>query len=350
VASLRGTDITYRTRHGAESLDRLSVAEYLERAGARGWVRDLLDVGYTTEYGLETDRQSALNLLLMIDAEPDPFRIFGESDERFHVRGGNDLIPQRLAERLADAIETGTVLEAVSRRPDGRYVATLRRGEGVSEATAEHMVIAIPFTVLRDVHMDVALPAAKRRAIAELGYGTNAKLMIGFGARPWREAHRSNGSVLTDLPFQLTWETSRLQDGRAGILTNFTGGRQGVALAQGTPAEQAARTVAGLEKVFPGAARAREGMKEARFHWPSFAWTRGSYASYLPGQWTSIAGAEGEPVGNLHFAGEHCSLEAQGYMEGGCESGERVAAEVLEALGVGALSVVGPSAAVGDRW
>jgi monoamine oxidase len=37
-------------------------------------------------------------------------------------------------------------------------------------------------------------------------------------------------------------------------------------------------------------------------------------------------------VGNLHFAGEHCSLDAQGFMEGGCETGERAAAEVLVAL------------------
>ena len=60
-------------------------------------------------------------------------------------------------------------------------------------------------------------------------------------------------------------------------------------------------------------------MAEVRFHWPSHPWTRGSYACYQVGQWTTIGGAEGERVGNLHFAGEHCSLRAQGFMEGGCE-------------------------------
>ena len=63
-------------------------------------------------------------------------------------------------------------------------------------------------------------------------------------------------------------------------------------------------------------------------------WTRGSYASYLVGQWTSIAGAEGEAVGRLRFAGEHCSLEAQGFMEGGCETGEAVAQALLEEMGL----------------
>lgn len=43
---------------------------------------------------------------------------------------------------------------------------------------------------------------------------------------------------------------------------------------------------------------------------------------------------EGERVSNLFFAGEHISLEAAGYMEGGCETGKAVAVAILEDLGV----------------
>lgn len=340
-------EITYRTPSGAAALDRMTIAEWLDGAGVSGWFRKLLDVAYTTEYGLETDRQSALNLLWMIDPEPDPFRIFGESDERFHVRGGNDRIPLELARRLGDRIALGHVLEAVSRRPDGDYVASLRHGGTSVEVAAPILVLALPFTLLREVQLELDLPAVKRTAIAELGYGTNAKLMIGFGARPWRTRHGSNGSAFADLPFQLVWETSRQQAGEAGILTNFTGGRQGEAVGGGTAAEQAERVVAELEAIFPGVAaaravasaaasrpsEARAHLAEARFHWPSHPWSRGSYASYLPGQWTGIAGAEGEPVGDLHFCGEHCSLAAQGFMEGGCETGEATAAAILARLG-----------------
>jgi monoamine oxidase len=135
------------------------------------------------------------------------------------------------------------------------------------------------------------------------------------------------------MPFQLTWETSRMQSGRAGILTNFTGGAHGVELGQGTAGEQATKLVTDLERVFPGVTAARAGMKEVRFHWPSFPWTRGSYASYLVGQWTAFGGAEGEPVEGLHFVGEHCSRYAQGFMEGGCETGEQAAKQVAEVRG-----------------
>ena len=327
-------DVTHQ-RPGPEALalDRMSIAQWLDSVGVSGWFRKLLDVGYTTEYGVAPDRQSALNFLLMIDPDPDPFRVFGESDERFHVRGGNDLIVRTLGDRLADAIETNTVLEAIDRRADGTYACSVRRGSSSTTATSNHVLVAVPFTLLRSVRIGVDLPTPKRHAIAELGYGTNAKLMIGFSTRVWRERQRANGSVLTDLPFQLTWETSRLQPGGAGILTNFTGGAHGVELGDGTAAEQAARLVADLERVFPGVTAARAGMKEVRFHWPSFPWTRGSYASYLTGQRTAFGGVEGEAVEGLHFAGEHCSRYAQGFMEGGCETGERAARAIAEARG-----------------
>jgi monoamine oxidase len=195
-------------------------------------------------------------------------------------------------------------------------------------------VLAIPFTLLREVRLDMELPAVKKRAIQELGMGTNAKLMVGFSERVWRESHRSNGASMADLPFQTTWETSRAQPGKAGVITNFTGGEHGLSLGTGTAAEQAQAFVDDFEKVFPGVAAARHGMTEARFHWPSFPWTKGSYACYQVGQWTSFGGAEKERVRNLHFAGEHCSVDFQGFMEGGCETGQGAAAAILEDLGL----------------
>jgi monoamine oxidase len=326
-------DFSYKNPGEAGELDRMTLAEWIERSGATGWFRKLLNVGYTTELGLETDRQSALNLITLIDANPSPFRIYGGSDERFHVRGGNDRIPLALAERLKDRIETGVRLEAV--RSAGRsFICSVRRGGSSREIKTDHLVLAIPFTLLREVKLDVDLPPVKRRAIQELGYGTNAKLMVGFSRRVWR-AQGSNGSTLSDLSYQSTWETSRAQPGAHGILTNFTGGRHGEELGKGTAAEQAGRLVADLDKVFPGLSAARPGMKEVRFHWPSFPWVKGSYSAYLPGQWTAFAGAEGERVGNLHFAGEHCSQTAAGFMEGACETGEGVAEAILEDLGIG---------------
>jgi monoamine oxidase len=52
------------------------------------------------------------------------------------------------------------------------------------------------------------------------------------------------------------------------------------------------------------------------------------------GQYTQFSGYEGarQPnptTGKCHFAGEHCSTNFQGFMEGGAEQGARAANEIL---------------------
>jgi monoamine oxidase len=63
--------------------------------------------------------------------------------------------------------------------------------------------------------------------------------------------------------------------------------------------------------------------------WQANPWTLGSYAFWRVGQYTAIAGAERERSNNCHFAGEHTSIDFQGYLNGAVESGERVASEIL---------------------
>jgi monoamine oxidase len=318
---------------GFRALDAISIAGWFDRNGVQGWLRTLLDVAYTTEMGLEIDQQSALNFLTFIGTEDkDAFKIFGASDERFHVRGGNDLVTSALGAKVAGAIETGQVLEAL-RGDAGGYVLTFRNGSATREVRAAQVILALPFTLLRQVRLDVDLPSRKRHAIEHLAYGSNAKLMIGFERRAWR-AHGANGASMSDLAYQSTWDTSRKQAGTAGALTNFTGGRHGIAIGQGTPKQQAEAAVRDLERVFPGIAAARGNAAEARMHWPSNPWVLGSYACFRPGDWAGLGGVMGEAVGGLHFAGEHCSVEAQGFMEGGCESGELAAQAVLAQRGV----------------
>jgi monoamine oxidase len=330
-ATLPDEEITYANPGGAEAFDNETLSAWLDRNGASGWLRKLLEVAYTTEMGLECGEQSALNFLTFIAPDLDAFHVFGESDERYHVRGGNDQIPQRLGAALGASVETGHVLEAVRQDAGGAYTLTFARGAAAVDVRARRVVLATPFTTLRRVRIDVDLPPAKRHAIDALRYGTNAKLMIGFDERVWWTRHRMSGASYSDLRPQTTWETSRMQAGRAGILTNFVGGRHGIEIGEGTPKMQADEAAMQLDAIYPGLAAARGNAREARFHWPSFPWTLGSYACFTPGQWTTIRGAIGEPVGHLHFAGEHCAFESQGFMEGGVESGEQAAAEILGA-------------------
>lgn len=362
-ARLGSFDLSHRNASPeAAAIDRMSIAEWLDAAEITGWFRTVVDVAFTTELGRECDAQSAFNLLYLYEPLLEEGRHYapvGGSDERFHVHGGNDLVATRLAAALEGSLELGARLEALS-GGDGDYTLAFRRGASTFEVRASHVVLAVPFTTLREVDLRVELPAVKRRAIAELAYGTNTKLMMGFRERPWRTTHGSNGVVVSDLPFQTSWEGSRLQSAfsepaarpsdptrgqatepnpsrDAGFLVAFTGGRVGEGLTRERSSEAIASFVAALDGVFPGVAAARD-EHHASFHWPGFAWAKGSYACFAPGQFAAFHGAEAEPVGRLFFAGEHTSSEFQGFMEGAAESGVRAANEVAAALGLGAIA------------
>jgi monoamine oxidase len=309
-------------------LDRTSLSDYLTELRIDGWFRDLLEVAFVTEYGLDAPEQSVMNMLCLIglDTSTEHWEAFGESDERFKVKGGNQRVVDELAAGLDGQIETGRRLETLSER-GGVYHIGLAGGP---DAEADYVVMTVPFSVLRNIDLDVELPREKQLAIRELGYGTNAKLMLGTTERPWRRQGFAGG-VFSDAGFQLAWDNARMQPGLAAGITLYSGGEQGIEVGKGTPRAQVERLLPGLERAFPGAEWASSG-KVFRMHWPSHAFTMGSYACYRPGQWSTISGHEIEPVGNLLFAGEHCSSDFQGYMNGGAETGRVAAESILAAV------------------
>jgi monoamine oxidase len=196
----------------------------------------------------------------------------------------------------------------------------------------------MPFSVLRHVSgvFALPLPPVKKQCIAEWGYGTNSKLMLGFRSRFWREGDgapstnhsmppANSGEVYSDLSSQAFWETSRLQPGGSGILTNFLGGNTGRRAHPG----QWRQAMDDLGVLYPQAAAQADGNR-LLMNWHHQPWARGSYSCPRPGQYTTLMGVAGEPElnGRLFFAGEHCSVDWAGYMNGAAHSALQVTAQI----------------------
>jgi monoamine oxidase len=214
--------VSYRAPNGGQALDALSLKAWLDREQVTGDIRTVLETAYVTEYGLDAEDSNVLNLLMLIGTDTSSgLQLYGESDERYHAKDGNGTFIDKLVAGLpGDALHVGAKLVDLGVRSDGVHTLTFEEGGSTRAVTAEHVVLALPFSTLRDVRVNVELPMVKRLAITELGYGQNVKLMCGFSSRPWRAPpHFSNGEVLADLPLQATWETSRLQPGAAWART-----------------------------------------------------------------------------------------------------------------------------------
>lgn len=317
-------------------LDYLNLREYLTSRDAGPLAFKAIEQAYVAEYGLEIEEQSCLAFLQFIHADRrSKFTPFGvSSDERYHVVGGNDLIAQGLGLRLASQVQTGRRLIAISKTAGGEFELTFEDRTQRFDA----VVLTLPFTVLRMLHLDpsLGLPPAKRLAIANLRYGDNAKMMVGFDARPW-VALGGNGASYSDLAnHQTTWETNPVNaSATRGVITDYSGGRRGATIGLSPTAGQASAFLTDLDRVFPGSLAAASsvsgGLRAHLEHWPSNPLALGSYAANAPGYFTTIADTEAAPVGRLYFAGEHTSsfYEWQGFMEGAVLSGHRAAAEVL---------------------
>jgi monoamine oxidase len=196
-------------------------------------------------------------------------------------------------------------------------------------------VLALPFSILRSSvdYKSAGFKALKQTAIKELGMGTNSKLHLQFNTRHWNDLGR-NGETFADTGYQNTWEVSRAQPGTAGILVDYTGGKIGASFGTGTPQERAQQFLGQLEPVLPGIS-AKWNQRATVDFWPAYPWTKGSYSYWKVGQYTKFAGVEREREGrglNCHFAGEHTSVDFQGYLNGGVETGQRAATEVIAAL------------------
>jgi len=262
---------------------------------------------------------------------PNNFALFGSSDERFRVRGGNEQVVQALAQPFANQIQFQHRLTAVRTLSNGRQRLSFSTPGGTVEQTFDRVILTVPFAVLRsDVDLAQAnLKPLKRTAILQQGMGTNAKLHVQFNPRHWHSLG-CNGETFGDTGFQNTWDETRGQPGIRDILNNYLGS-QGPSLQGFSSAAATTRFLGQIEGLLPGLSARWSGISSIDY-WPGSPHQRGSYSYWKVGQYTSFAGVEREIEGTLHFAGEHTSIEFQGYMEGALESGERAANEVLDAI------------------
>ncbi len=351
------------------AFDKVSVYDWIADrvpGGLSSRMGRLLNSAYEQEYGAPTDDQSSLNIVYALSAQPaaGAFSIYGSSDQRFHIRGGNDQLPKAIAQYLLSKghppVRSGRRLQAISQTSSGAAL-TFDANGAAETVVADHVILTVPFSVLRTLDTSAAqFDARKTKAITELGSGRNAKLILQYTNRIWNQQGvwgTSNGDLYTDLGFkyfgkkrkylddgpQAAWDTTRGQPGPYGLITNYTGGDAASAFVTPAPYLNAsAPSVAGyakafaqaFDKPFPGSAELWNGraILSTPFTDPNL---RLSYSYWRVGQYTGFAGYEGVAQGLVHFAGEHCSVDFQGFMEGAAREGRRAALEVVNATGGG---------------
>jgi monoamine oxidase len=319
--------LSYKTAENFRHIDNQSIAEYISGIGITGWLYDFINVVLTREYGMEITEQSAINFLIMFEPpKQNYYEMFGDDHEVMKIKGGSQHLTDAIYQKVKENVRLNHQFVSISPGEKKGYKLSLKNNNAIREIYADYVVLAIPFTILRKLKLNIDIPPEKQKCIDEIGYGNSSKFIMGMNSKPWRLAGKQ-GYTFSDISFGCGWDSSQSQSSDKGSFTVFGGGKFGNGIYEKSKEALIVDFVPGLDKIYTGAEKAHTN-RSIKYCWEKNPHIRGGYSSFRKGQWSTIAGWEAEPVGNIYFAGEHVSRDFQGYMNGAAQTG-RAAAEMI---------------------
>jgi monoamine oxidase len=299
--------------------DQMTFPEFLRLRGASPGAVALLRLGFADLVGEGADSLSALFLLReSIHRE--------KMKQTYTIKGGSDMLSRAFAARLSDKIRYGTPVVKIEHDAGGARVVSLQAGTPQT-LTADFLVCAVPFSVLKRIEVAPRFSSEKQMVIDELQYTSVARVYVQTRKRFWLE-EGFTGNATTDLPVMGVFERSINQPGARGILESYMVGGRARAVTAMSGSARVSDTLEEMEKIYPSVRENFEG--GASKCWDEDEWSRGAYTWHKPGQMSRLLPQIARAEGRIHFAGEHAS-SAPGWMQGALESGNRVAREIKEA-------------------
>ena len=324
IAELRtlSTDTGW-TSEAVERFDGVSFGDLLRTRGASPAAIELLRLADLDYVGEGAQHYSALDMFGQVyNVRAQVLTLRGDF---FAVAGGNDLLPGAFARRLGDRLHYGAALGRVE-WSNSRVTVRYDTLAGPQSTSADYLVLAIPFSVLRTVAVTPAFSPGKVRAIKTLAHTSLARTSIQCSRRFWHDQGLS-GSATTDLDTTYFWESTDGQAGPRGVLQGYV---MGPAARRFGGLDEGARVRFAMEqatRVFPDTTRHAEGV--ATIAWDAEPWSRGDFAWLRPGDGRAIWPHLATPEGRVHFAGDHTSTWLlHGSMQGALESGLRAARSI----------------------
>lgn len=301
----------------AAQLARQPVARWLEEVKADSKVRAVVR-GLRGFFLADPEDLSLLALVDQLAAD-----VPGQTS-MYRIEGGNDRLPLALAEHLGEDVRLNCAVRAISQDRNSVRVTVETPNGQEAWIQGKYVVLAVPATTLRSIHMQPPLRSMHARAIHSLKYGRTTKALLQFDKSFWRRKGRPQAGG-TDAPTGAFWDASEEQAGEAGILTLMAGGQA----SEDTKKIVAQRGVEGLVDALGWLGSRSATLLHGRIMtWEDDPWVQGGYAYFDPGFDPRMREWLARPHGRIIFAGEHTSMNWQGYMNGAVESGLRAVEEV----------------------
>jgi monoamine oxidase len=299
----------------AITVDARSLADVADEAGLGDLARLFKRRDAQGEFAAEPGQVS----LLFVAQQRAYHRVMSHGLEvvAHRAAGGFSAVAEGMARDLGAVVHFGEHAMGVDQDADGVIVHTDQR-----TLRAHHVVLACSLVPLRRLQWGSPLPESLHAAVHGLGYGTITKTSVQWSRREWPAGYATTSGVA-----QRVYEPTVDQPGDSGILMSYCGGEGGHEWARRPEHERIELAQSEMRSMHGLAAVALGGYSRAWSNEPRYG---GSYAVYEPGQVTRYWDVLRQPWGRVHLAGEHVAM-CTGYMEGALESGDAVAARIVDA-------------------
>ena len=287
---------------GLDDLDAITFTELLQRDGASAAAIRFHGGGGSA---LQTVWHAAILKLRGVPLVP---------PEVFRIEGGNQRLPDALAERLGERVRLGAPVTGIER---GDHGVRVRYREAGREKTleADWLVSAMSLVALRGIPVTPAWPEAREHVVQGFPYYTAARPVFQSRTRFWEKDGVSPNIVIGDRSLDHVWRMADDVQTSRGLLVGTAVGNNS--------AEDA---LAAFRRVYPG--RSEDVEQAFVIDWSKDPWAMACEpVSYMPGElgrfWPRVI----EPEGRVQFVGAYADNLGWG-MEAATRSARRVAVTI----------------------
>jgi len=334
------------TAHRAKSWDGQTVESWVRRNVRTRLAREMLRLGVRAVFAAETADLSLLHFLFYSHSGGLLDSLFNVKDgaQEQRVVGGTQLIADRLASELGDAVYLSSPVRQVSQQPNGDQLvvsAGTRAGDGEGSDTgsdgapkgvsARRVVVAVPPMLAGRIEFEPSMPPWRDQLTQRMPMGSVIKCMAVYDEPFWRSEGLTGQMTDVAGPAQLTFDNSP-PSGGPGVMLAFVEGAHARELSHHSADERRRAVVECIARCFGSKAESPHEFLE--LDWSAERYSGGCYGALLaPGVLSAYGPGLREPCGRIHFAGTETAAVWAGYMDGAIRSGERVAREVTDAIG-----------------
>src|SRR5713101_6100522 len=311
----------------AEEWDTHTVATWMENNVPSPEVRKLLALAIQSVFSAEPRDISLLHVLFYIHSAGSLMQLIsvtgGAQESRFH--GGAQQISVKVADTLGERVILNAPVHTISQDDAG-----VRVESDALTVKAQRAIVAIPPTLAGRIRYRPILPALRDQLTQRMPMGTIIKVHCLYETPFWREEGLSGQATSFDGIIRVTLDNSP-ESGKPGILMGFIEGNEARLWGRRSLDGRRAAVLACLARYF--GEKAAHPYEYIEQNWADEEYTRGCYAGIMiPGGWTTYGEALRAPIGRLHWAGTETATIWNGYLDGAIQSGQRAAAEVLDAI------------------